>query len=1411
MLDIDSLKIGVDIGSTTIKTVVLNAHGDVLFKRYVRHYSEIRKNTAAVLKEVMQKFDCEVCRMTMTGSGALAVSSDCGVPFVQEVLASHYYIRTKLPDADAAVELGGEDAKLTFFTGGTDQRMNETCAGGTGAFIDQMAAFLRTDTSGLDKLALQAKTVYPIASRCGVFAKTDILPLLNDGVAVEDIAVSIMQAVVNQTISGLAKGRSIKGKVVFLGGPLAFLQSLRRRFCESLKEMTEAVFPEDAEYVVAYGAGLYCQEQPEAEPVRLEKVIAYLENAGNAEKSRRLPPLFSDKRDIDEFFAGHGGSEAEFFPLEQAQGKAWLGIDSGSTTIKAVLVDADGRILYSYYGANKGEPLLSAVQILKEIYRRKQPALQVVSSCVTGYGSALLSSALHIAHDEVETVAHFAAARFFEPDVSFILDIGGQDIKCMKIRNGRIVSIQLNEACSAGCGSFIENFADSLKIPLSEFVDVALKAKAPVDLGTRCTVFMNSKVKQVQKEGADIGDIAAGLCYSVIRNACFKVMKITDMSELGDHVVAQGGAFANNALLRALELQLGKRVIRPSISGLMGAFGAALTAKERDAEAAEEQKLLSLEELERFSVRTKAVRCGRCANNCLLTVSLFSDGRRFVTGNRCERGADTQPQDLPNLSAYKYRRLFEYYEPLADQDAKRGTVGIPRVLNMYENYPLWFTLFTKLGFRVELSAPSSKHIFYKGYETIPSQTVCYPAKLAHGHILDLAERGIKKIFYPCLPREQKLFSSQNDSFNCPVVAGYPELLAKNVSGLQEYGTELITPFLPLEREILAKRLSAVPLFSGIPMLELAEAVEAAFAEMDAFRHDMQEKGREALAELEHKHKFGIVLAGHPYHVDPEVQHGIAELIVSCGMGVLTEDSVAHFAPDPRPLRVVDQWTYHGRLYRAGVFAAGTENLAVLQLVSFGCGLDAITADQLEEILSRKGRLYTQIKIDEGVNLGPAKIRIRSLLAAMRERVANRIADQLGAIKNPQYAVFTEQMRATHTLLIPQMSPVHFQFMETVFNAEGYKAVQLPEVDKEALELGLRYVNNDACYPAIVVIGQLLQAVQSGAYDAHKVAVVVAQTGGGCRATNYISLLRKALMDSGYAYVPIIAFSTDVSEDSPGFKMTGSLLKRVIIAGHYGDALMRIFYRIQPYELYAGSVRDLAKIWVEKAKEDIKIGKILRFERNMYKMIQEFDAIPLQDGKRRPRVGLVGEILLKYHPDANNHAARIIEQEGGEAVATDIMDFVLYGFYDHVFNFKYMSGSYKAYFSAIVGITLLELTRISMRLGFKFSRHFTGPVSFRKLRKKTKNIISLGHQTGEGWLLAAEMVKMLESGVNTILCMQPFGCLPNHITGKGIIKELKNRYPQANIIALDYDPGASETNQINRIKLMMAAVTGFKQG
>ena len=1401
MNDNKNLFIGIDIGSTTVKTVVLDERENVLFSTYQRHLSEVRKKIISILKEVREKFPETKFKVSLTGSGALSVCTRLNLNFVQEVIASSLSIKKLIPNADVIVELGGEDAKLTFLTSGTDLRMNETCAGGTGAFIDQMASFLNVEVDELDALALQYKNIYPIASRCGVFAKTDIVPLINEGCAKSDIAMSIMQAVVNQFIGGLARGREIKGKVVFLGGPLAFIKSLRKCFVDTLKlDDKNAVFPENAELFVAFGAAVHALGSSE-KPRTLEEIIRDLENLGEENDIQKLPPLFANDAEKQEFYERHKKTAVATFPLEEYEGDAWLGIDSGSTTIKAVLIDDKNRLLYSYYGPNKGDPFSIAVKILEEIYARKKETLNIKAAAATGYGSALLKAGLKLDIDEVETVAHCQASTYFAPNASFVLDIGGQDIKCMKIRNGIIERIGLNEACSAGCGSFIENFAKSLNMDIEKFVKEAIDAKHPADLGTRCTVFMNSKVKQAQKEGVSVGDIAAGLSYSVIKNACYKVIKINDVSELGDCIVAQGGSFLNDALLRALEIQVGKPVIRPGLSGLMGAFGAALLAKKRGPENGEKTELLNLEELKALTVKTTNTRCKQCTNNCMLTVTNFGGKKNYVSGNRCERGAGHTKNTNINLYEYKYKRLFDFYEPLPKEKAKRGVIGIPRALNMYEDYPLWFTLLTRLGFRVELSSPSSKKLFFSGYASIPSQTVCYPAKMAHGHIMDLIAKNVDYIFYPCIPREQKEFASQADSYNCPVVTGYPELLAKNITEIKESGIPFFAPFLPLDRKILPKRLKTVPLFADIPLKELNSAVKRGFVALKNFQKDIRKKGIEAVETLNKEGKFGVVLAGHPYHIDPAVNHGIPELINSCGLAVLTEDSVAHLRPNPEALRVRDQWTYHSRLYRAGTFAADTDNLAILQLVSFGCGIDAITSDQLEEIVISKGRLYSQIKIDEGANLGPAKIRIRSLLAALKDMHLNENAVKTHPANHPP--VFTPEMKKTHTILIPQLSPTHFQFMETVFASEGYKVEQLPKVSKSAVELGLKHVNNDACFPAIVVIGQLLQAIQKGNYDTNKIALLVSQTSGGCRASNYAGLLRRALNQCGLSHVPVLTVNVSGSRQNLGFSPGRKAMMRAIMAGCYGDALMRMRNRVAPYEKVKGSTQALADKWVEIIKKNLVDGNIFKFNVNMLKMIKEFDTLPLKDIPRKPRIGLVGEILLKYHPDANNQAVKVVEQEGGEAVVPDFMDFMLYGFYDHIFNYHHLSGSWKTSALSAVSIAFLEMCRWSMRFGFKRSKRFDPPIFFRSLRKKTKGLISLGHQTGEGWLLTAEIIELLDSGVNNVLCMQPFGCLPNHITGKGFIKEIKNRFPQANIIAVDYDPGASETNQINRIKLMMS--------
>ncbi len=1497
--------IGLDVGSTTVKVVIFNTEAEAVYARYQRHMSDVRATVAQMLAEALDaapfSADSDVngreqlFTLSLTGSGAISLAEEMNLTFVQEVIASAASIRHIIPDADVTIELGGEDAKITFFTGGVEQRMNETCAGGTGAFIDQMAAFLNTDAQGLNALAVNHHQLYPIASRCGVFAKTDILPLLNEGCAKEDIAASIFQAVVDQVIGGLACGREIRGKVAFLGGPLAFLPALRQRFVDSLAlPEGDALFPEHAEFFVAGGAALHTMTLMAArEKVdgsggerlwtleQLRELAHTLATTRGASEALKLPPLFESRKALEEFRARHSQDRAPRARVEDLAGTeenpapVYLGIDIGSTTIKAVLLDEEGRILYTSYGASQGDPLSAAVHILEEVYALLPAHARIASAGVTGYGSGLIRAGLRADVDEVETLAHCKAARFFLPEVSFVLDIGGQDIKCLRVKSGMVDRIQLNEACSAGCGSFIETFAKSLGMDLPSFVSEALKAEHPVDLGTRCTVFMNSRVKQAQKEGAPVGDIAAGLSYSVIKNALYKVIKIASTDELGQHVMAQGGAFHNDALLRALELSLGRPVVRLDISGLMGAFGAALLAREQA--PLEGSALLSPEELAEFHVDSTVARCQHCANHCLLTVTRFSDGTRFISGNRCERGAGkaSSRSDLPNLYAYKYQRLFEHYIPLPLENAPRGVVGIPRVLNIYENYPLWFTLFTELGFRVELSSPSNKSIYNLGLSTIPSQTVCYPAKLSHGHIMDLIQRHVPRIFYPCIPQENQDFSGQDNTYNCPVVGGYPELLRNNIDSLRASGVELICPFLPLGRERLQERLRELPLFADVSEAEMTRALSLAVDEQKRFKEDMRAAGEKALRLLQDSGRQGIILAGHPYHVDPEVNHGIPELICATGLAVLTEDSVAHLMPDPGKLRVVDQWTYHARLYRAAAYAASTEQIALVQLVSFGCGLDAVTADQVEEILAAGDRLYTQIKIDEGANLGAARIRVRSLLATMRER-----RKKLGGVRVPlpgiapsegltlppdpapapeampcapdelrpeellrahaqqeektgeglsaeergyrlagpedpdgafeEFPPFTEEMRRTHTILIPQMSPLHFQFLPALFTACGYRAELLPTVSRAAVELGLRHVNNDVCYPAITVIGQLLHAVQSGRYDPNRIALIISQTGGGCRATNYISFLRKALKACGLTQIPLLSFNMAGLDHNPGFRLDWAFMRRAIMGCFYGDCIMRMLYRVRPYESEPGGAQKLADKWAEIGIRNVAEGSLIRCYRNISRMVREFDTLPLRSIPRKPRVGLVGEILLKFHPDANNAAVDVIEAEGGEAVMPDLLDFFLYGFYDDIFRYKALQGRRRNAVLSRLALQAMLFLRLPLRRALQKSARFDAPLPFRMLLKQVDGIVSLGHQTGEGWLLTAEMVELIHSGVPNILCMQPFGCLPNHITGKGVLKELKRRYPGANIAAVDYDPGASEVNQINRIKLMMAVARDARE-
>jgi predicted CoA-substrate-specific enzyme activase len=1404
------LNMGLDVGSTTVKLVLLDQNDEIVFSKYRRHYSDIKNTIFELLSETCKKFSNNYITIMVTGSGGLSVSRWLEIPFIQEVIASTKAIQRFIPHTDVVIELGGEDAKITYLGETVEQRMNGTCAGGTGAFIDQMSSLLKTDAEGLNQLAKDYKVIYPIASRCGVFAKTDVQPLINEGASKEDIAASVFQAVVNQTISGLACGKPIRGNVAFLGGPLQFLSELRLRFVETLKlEKHQAIFPENAELFVALGAALESKNMKVIPVKTLEKRLDALKNI-EVHEVERLQPLFENSEELEKFQKRHNVNKLKRRDLKTYEGECFLGLDAGSTTTKAVLIDREGALLYSFYGSNNGSPVASAINILKEIYSLMPKGAKIVNSAVTGYGEALLKAALGFDIGEIETIAHYKAAEAFLPGVDFILDIGGQDMKCLKIKNGVIDSIMLNEACSSGCGSFIETFAYSLNMDVTEFAKAALMAEKPVDLGSRCTVFMNSKVKQAQKEGATVGDISAGLSYSVVKNALQKVIKIRDPKEMGEKIVVQGGTFLNDAVLRCFEIVSEKEVVRPEIAGLMGAYGAALIALERNVPG-EKSSLITMENLGEFNTQVDMKRCGKCGNNCLLTINTFNDGRKFISGNRCEKGVglESKNEDIPNLYDYKYKRLF-CYKPLGKEETCRGTVGIPRVLNMYENYPFWFTFFTHLNFRVELSPRTTKKIYELGMETIPSESVCYPGKLVHGHIMSLVNKNVDFIFYPCIPYERKEFEDATNHYNCPIVTSYPEVIKNNMDVLREKNIKFKNPFLPYDDDSrLIERLYEELKEFNISKSEIKKAVILARKEDEKVKEDIRKKGEEVLEYLKNTGKKGVVLAGRPYHIDPEINHGIPNIITECEMAVLTEDSIAHLGEEKIQLRVVDQWTYHSRLYRAANFVKDRDFLEIIQLNSFGCGLDAVTTDQVEEILNSSDKIYTVLKIDEIDNLGAARIRIRSLKAAVDERDKNNFTP-VKREYSCKKVLFTKEMKKTHTILAPQMSPIHFQFLEEAFKASGYNVEVLPSVDKEAIDEGLKYVNNDACYPSIIVVGQLMKAIKSGKYDVNNTSLIITQTAGGCRATNYIAFIRKALKDAGLSNIPVISLNFAGLEKNPGFKFTPGLINKLLIALVYGDLLMKVLYRVRPYEKIKGSANLLYNTWVEKCKESVRNGRHKEFKENIYNIVRDFDNLKITDEKK-PKVGLVGEILVKYHPTANNDIVDIVEREGAEAVVPDLIGFLLYAAYGASFRYSHLSGKKIDAVLNNGAIKLIEFYRRHMKKALSESKRFHPPVSIEELAELASGVLSIGNQTGEGWYLTAEMIELILSGAQNIVCMQPFACLPNHVTGKGMIKELKRRYPKANITAVDYDPGASEVNQINRIKLMLStAFDEFKK-
>ena len=1594
------LRVGLDIGSTTVKAVVLDQSdslGDTLFSDYRRHHANVRATVAGLLVDIHKKLvdlgrGDEPIRLSITGSGGLALADNLHVPFIQEVIAETEAIDKEYPQADVIIELGGEDAKITYLKPTPEQRMNGSCAGGTGAFIDQMSTLLDTDAAGLNEMAKSYENLYPIASRCGVFAKTDLQPLINDGAAKPDLAASIFTAVATQTIAGLASGRPIHGTVIFLGGPLFFMSELRAAFQRALEgKVDEFIVPTDAHLYVAYGSALQADTDSDDqghhfEAYTCDEILKRLDELKNLPSNTpTMPPLFPTEADREDFNKRHHKEHIHIGTLEGAHGPHFLGIDAGSTTIKATLVNDDREIVWSSYANNEGSPLTAAINIVKKIQSELPEGAWIARSCATGYGEGLITTGLHLDEGVVETMAHYRGAEMVSPGVTAVIDIGGQDMKYLAITDGVIDSIAVNEACSSGCGSFLQTFAMSMGLTIQEFTQKALASTHPVDLGSRCTVFMNSSVKQAQKEGASIEDIAAGLCYSVVRNALYKVIKLRDSGELGDTVVVQGGTFLNDAVLRAFELLTEREVTRPNIAGLMGAFGAALTARMHyediadddnahvgadgrsvDAAAAEESaagdepnaaahageivvdgvrhtvsSILTGEALNEMSMTTERDVCKLCQNHCKLTITTFSDGSRFVTGNRCERGGDAKKKrsDRPNLYDYKYKRCFAYRR-LTDKNATRGEIGIPRALNMYENYPFWFTLLTSLGFKVMISGRSSHELFETGIESIASENICYPAKLVHGHIKWLLNKGMKTIFYPCVSYEDNLVPNTDNHYNCPVVANYPLVVGANMPELRDPDVRYMHPYFNLaNHELMVDRIVEEFAWASVSREEAETAVKAAYAEDKVFKHDVQQEGLKALAYMKEHDCRGIVLAGRPYHIDPEINHGIPETICALGMVVLSEDSICELQPgekldltdflsegeeDPRkknangfrhvddrkvtvnrmPLRVTNQWAYHSRLYAAAHFVASYPGLELVQLNSFGCGLDAITTDQVAEILADKADVYTLLKIDEVSNLGAAKIRLRSLKAAVEERETNkareaaaakavqgpkstgfrktgstaptpgrqilldstmaanpkltkamRAASKRAAERDLQAAVaskngtsdgttgvtnaknakksghnnatmsryahrekFVKDMKKDYTIVAPQMSPIHFSLVESVIRSGGYKFDILKHASREDVETGLKYVNNDACYPAIMVIGQLIDAILEGKYDPDKVCLAITQTGGMCRATNYFGLIRKALIDAGYPQIPVIAISTQGLEDNPGFKVTPALLHRTVKALILGDLLMKCLYRVRPYEVEKGAANRLYEQWdviVREALEHHGFSKTaaktpwlkrryLPYPVLAREIVKSFDALPLKDVPRKVRVGVVGEILVKYQPDANNHVVDVIESQDCEAVVPGIMEFMTTRPYITDWNEKYLgTGGNKTLYALMRWSLDRYNAPIKAAIATSHGK-FKQDDPMPELVEKAAEVTSIGVQAGEGWLLTAEILELIEQGCPNVICAQPFACLPNHVTGRGMFGKIRRLHPEANIVSIDYDPGASEANQLNRIKLMIAA-------
>lgn len=1386
------------MGSTTVKVTVLDERGDLIFSRYKRHHAKAKEIVTSILQELLQeKGDIDVC-LCITGSVGMGMSEQYAIPFIQEVVAATKAIQQHYPEVTSMIDIGGEDAKIVFFTHGepADLRMNGNCAGGTGAFIDQMAVILGTDVDELNRLALKATHVYPIASRCGVFCKTDIQNLVAKNVSREDIAASIFHAVTVQTVVTLAHGYDIKAPVLFCGGPLTFIPALRKAFMEylHLKE-EEVILPENGTLLPALGAALSRTEKDPSEP--LSKLIEKLQAPGLSNRqSQELAPIFTSPEEYQQWEKRISTRQMKKATWKPGTQDVYIGIDSGSTTTKIVVTNPDDEILFTYYQPNGGhaiETVAEGLNQLKALCETHHTTLCIKGSCSTGYGEDLIKAAFQLDAGIVETIAHYVAAHYLDPQVSFILDIGGQDMKAIFVHQGIIDRIEINEACSSGCGSFIETFARTLGYSAQEFTQTACRATHPCDLGSRCTVFMNSKVKQVLREGATVDDIAAGLAYSVMKNCLYKVLKLKDASELGRHIVVQGGTMRNDAVVRALELLTGTEVIRCDKPELMGAFGCALYARKHC------QTSLSLEDiLAKAHYTTHTLHCKGCDNQCQVFRYRFDNGKDYYSGNRCEKVFTNGSREIPGENAYHFKndRLFQRAQQ--EVENPRMTIGIPRSLNMYEDFPFWHTLFTQCGIRVLLSGKSDFKDYEQNARMVMSDNICFPAKLVHAHIQHLIEEKVDRIFMPFVIFEKK--GHEQNSYNCPVVTGYAEV----IKSVQSQGIPIDSPSISFkDRDLLYKQCVQYLKRLGVEESCIRKAFEQAEKEEEDFRQSVADYNMQLWQKAREQHHMVVLLAGRPYHTDMLIQHKISDVLADMGIDVITDDIVRNLPETTPHVHFLAQWSYPNRILKAAQWCAEQDSeVQFIEMTSFGCGPDAFLTDEVRDILFRRGKTFTLLKLDDISNVGSMKLRIRSLTESMKLFHEAEVAKK--EIPAPAVPQVSEDDLHHKKILLPFFTPFISPLIPAIMHLAGYDTENLALSNTESCEWGLKYANNEVCYPATLIVGDVIKAFKSGKYDPEQTIVAMTQTGGQCRASNYLPLIQKALEEAGYPSTPVISltFGRSMENGQPGFKMNWMKILPVALRSIlFSDCIAKFYYAAAVREKEPGQAKQLREKYLKQAESLILASRSKELWRLMSQAAAEFNAISRD--MDCPKVGVVGEIFLKFNPFAQKDIIEWLTEQGIEVVPSVLADFFMQNFVNRQVRVEshIQKGTLPAFVYKSAYLLIKKQIEKANRIGKKF-RYFVPFKDIFEEAEEAQKVISLNAQFGEGWLLPAEIMSYARQGINNVVSLQPFGCIANHIVSKGIEKRIKQFYPELHILSLDFDSGVSDVNVTNRLLLFI---------